>query len=154
MPQGHNPFVLVNYSPTICLNPPSLIIGGLKSWPITVGQEKRYDGGPAKSQGSAQVTAFGSDPADRGWLDSWRAPAWGLRRHAAKPRLAFQSIQYRPFGAGSAAARCGRRAGQGGIDPAAVGFRECRRRGAVDEECRRDGAGGISESQYPASDQG
>jgi hypothetical protein len=21
--QGHNPFVLVNYSPTICLNPPS-----------------------------------------------------------------------------------------------------------------------------------
>src|SRR4030081_351822 len=43
------------------------------------------------------------------------------------------------------------RAGHGGIDPAAVGQRQCRRRGAIDEERRRDGAGGIPESQYPAS---
>src|SRR5882757_1631641 len=33
-PRGerHNPFVLVNYSPTICLNPPLLIPGG-EDWP-------------------------------------------------------------------------------------------------------------------------
>jgi hypothetical protein len=28
LPEGHNPFVLVNHSPTICLNPPFLIPGG------------------------------------------------------------------------------------------------------------------------------
>jgi len=27
VPEGQNPFVLVNYSPTICLNPPFLIHG-------------------------------------------------------------------------------------------------------------------------------
>ena len=30
---GHNPFVLVNYSPTICLNPPLLIVRRVMSWP-------------------------------------------------------------------------------------------------------------------------
>ena len=50
---------------------------------------------------------------------------------------------------------CGRhRAGQGRPDPAALGRRQCRRRRAVDEERRRDGAGGIPESQHPAPDQG
>ena len=55
----------------------------------------------------------------------------------------------------AAAAACGRhRAGQGRPDPAAVGRRQCRRRRAIDEERRRDGAGGIPESEHPASDQG
>jgi hypothetical protein len=43
--QGYSPFVPINYSPTICLNPPILMIK-VTSWPIAVGQEKRRDGGP------------------------------------------------------------------------------------------------------------
>src|ERR1700674_2677377 len=131
-----------------------LIVPDVKSWPVSVGQEKRCDGGPARSQGaaqgSAQGSAVGGNPADGGWPDSRCAPAWGL----LWPRLIFQPIQLRRFRTGAAAARGRHRAGQGGIDPAAVGRRQRRRRGAIDEECLRDGAGGIPESQYPASDQG
>src|SRR5690349_21727663 len=70
--QGHNPFVLVNYSPTICLNPPASS-GRLESWPIKVGQEKRDDGRPA----SPHVPAVGRDPADRAWPYRGRAAAVG-----------------------------------------------------------------------------
>jgi hypothetical protein len=51
----HNPFVLVNYSSTICLNPPA-DHGRFKSWPVSTGRKKRCDGGPAKFQGAAQVS--------------------------------------------------------------------------------------------------
>src|ERR1700722_19228385 len=128
-----------------------LITGWMASWPIAVGREKGCDGGPAYSQVSyRQVSARGNNPADGGWTDSRRALAWRLRRR-------FQSIQLttqRSSRANPAAGRCRQRAGQGGADPAAVGGRQCRCRGAIDEECRRDGAGGIPESQHPAADQG
>src|ERR1700733_12161496 len=90
-PQGQNPFVLVNYSSTICLNPPLLIDGRWRSRPIFRRREKRCDGGPAKSQGldcqgpdcegpgqgSGQGSgqAAGRDPAVGGRPDSRRAPA-------------------------------------------------------------------------------
>src|SRR5260370_41923254 len=95
---------------------PLLIIRRLKSWPISVGQEKRCDGGPAKSQGSAQVSVFGGNPADGGWSDSRRAPARGLRRGAAGPQPVFQSIQFAAWSLGiaPAAARGGPRAGPSG----------------------------------------
>ena len=103
-----------------------------------------------------QVSAFRGNPADGGWPDPRRAPARGLRRHAAEPGSFSNpfSSAGRSRGTGAAAARGRHRPGQGRIDPAAVGRRQCRRRGAVDEERRRDGAGGIPESQHPASDQG
>src|SRR6266446_3093505 len=63
----YNPFVLVNYSSTICLNPPA-DHGRFKSWPVSTGREKRCDGGPAKFQGAAQVStevsAVRGNPAD------------------------------------------------------------------------------------------
>ena len=46
------------------------------------------------------------------------------------------------------------RPGQGRADPAAVGARQCRHRGAVDEERRRDGAGRIQQPEHPASGEG
>ena len=104
---------------------------------------------------ACQIPAAGGDPADGDWPDSRRAPARGLRRRAAEPQLVFNPVRFaRPGRAAAAAARGRHRAGQGRLDPAAVGLRQCRRRGAVDEECRRDGAGGIPESQHPAPDQG
>ena len=59
-----------------------------------------------------------------------------------------------PAGAGAAAGRDRHRRGQGRPDPAAVGRRQRRHRGAVDEERRRDGAGRIQQPQRPASGQG
>ena len=73
-----------------------LSFGEVKSWPIAVGQEKRYDGGPAQSQvldlriSSASV---GGDPADGGRPDSRRAAAGGLRRRAAESSNPFSSSQ-------------------------------------------------------------
>ena len=136
-----------------------LIVWRLKSWPISVGQEKRYDGGPAQSQISAcQSSAPGATRRTAVGLILGAPLLGGLRRRAAEPELVFQSVQRsqppRPAGSAAAAARGRHRAGQGRPDPAAVGGRQCRRRRAIDEERRRDGAGGIPESQHPAPDQG
>src|SRR5205809_350196 len=116
-----NPFVLVNYSSTICLKPPA-DHGRFKSWPVSVGREKRCDGGPAKFQGaaqvSAQVSAVGGNPADGRGPASRRTLAWGLLRHPADPQPVYH------FGAGAGADRGGHRASQGGTDAAAVGSRQ------------------------------
>ena len=70
-----------------------LIVGRLKCRPIWAGQEKRCDGGAARTQILAfQVRAGGADPADGARPDSRRAPARGLRRHG----LAFKSVQLGP----------------------------------------------------------
>src|SRR5258707_13723822 len=90
-PWDHNPFVLVNYSPTICLNPSPLI--GMESWPIAVGQEKRYDGGPVQSHVQIGSAAVGRDPADGAWPYSRRAPARGVFERAAVARPVFQSVR-------------------------------------------------------------
>ncbi len=56
-----------------------------------------------------------------------------------------------PAGRAAANGAGGRWPGSCRSGPAAVRARQCRRRGAVDEERRRDGAGGIQESEYPAA---
>src|SRR5260370_18153528 len=106
---------------------PLLIIRTVKSRPLPVGQEKRCDGGSARTQVFAcQVSAFGGNPADGAWLDSRRAPARGLRRRAAEPQPVFESVQFLPtrsLGAASAAARGGHPPSQRGIGPSAFGRR-------------------------------
>src|SRR5260370_42433447 len=106
---------------------PLLIIRTVESRPLPVGQEKRCDGGSARTQVFAcQVSAFGGNPADGAWLDSRRAPARGLRRRAAEPQPVFESVQFLPtrsLGAASAAARRGRPGQAGGGGPAGVGAR-------------------------------
>src|ERR1700738_1722108 len=72
-PWDHNPFVLVNYSPTICLNPSPLM--RMESWPILVGQEKRYDGGSVQSHVQIGSAAVRRDPAHGAWPHSRRAAA-------------------------------------------------------------------------------
>src|SRR6202035_1048640 len=68
--------------------------------PISVGQEKRSDGGRAQYQASGGRTpvrrgpACRGDPADGGRFDPWRAPAFGLRRGAAEPQPILQSVQF------------------------------------------------------------
>ena len=49
MSGSHNPFVLVNHSPTLCLNPP-LLSREDEVLAILVGTEKRSDGGSVRSQ--------------------------------------------------------------------------------------------------------
>ena len=63
----------------------SLIGGRLICRPISAGQQKRCNGRAAQTQILAfKVPAVGADPARGGRPDSRRAPARGLRRHAAE----------------------------------------------------------------------
>src|ERR1700750_3294730 len=67
--------------------------------PISVGQEKRSDGGPAQYQASGRGNPVPRGPACRGYpadggrFDPWRAPAFGLRRGAAEPQPVLPSVQ-------------------------------------------------------------
>src|SRR5271170_5512023 len=90
-----------------------LIIDRLTFWPVSVGQEKSSDGGPAQYQASGRGSpvlggpACRGDPAVGGRLDPWCAFARGLLR----PQPVFQPVQFfaaprsngRPRGTGAAA---------------------------------------------------
>src|SRR4051794_5484264 len=110
----------------------------VKSGPISVGPWKRCNDGPARSE----VFAFGTNPADGGRPDPRRAPA---RRLRGNPAELLQPVLVEPAGArpcrsGAAANGGGNRPGQGRAAAAAVGLRQCRGGGAVDEKRRRNGA--------------
>src|ERR1700683_144286 len=94
--------------------PTLLIIWRLKSWPVPVGQEKRSNGGAARSQISACRVCAGQGPAagdTRARGDgprSRRAAAGGVFQRAAEPELVFQSIQFTRSRRTAAAAASGR----------------------------------------------
>jgi ABC-type branched-subunit amino acid transport system substrate-binding protein len=70
------------------------------SWPVVIGQEKRYDGGPAQSQ----VFFVRCDPADGGRAHSRRAAAWCVQQRAAE----FQPVlQQQPQAVGTGQVKVG-----------------------------------------------
>src|ERR1700724_2392826 len=112
---------------------PLLIIRRLKSGPISVGQWKRYNG-----SARSEVSAFGTDPADGGWPDPRGTAAWRLLRHSADAEQHVFVKSLRP--ATVAAADRGRQwPSQGRLAAAAVGIRQRRSGGPVDEKCRPNG---------------
>ena len=156
---GHNPFVLVNYSSTICLNP-SADRGRSCRWRVaTVGQEKRCDGGPAKSR-ELPFSRPSSKPSGATRRTA-RRPVLGAPLLAACAGVQQSLSQFsnplqfaapaRPAGPPQQPPAVGTGQVKVGADPAAVGGRQCRRRGAIDEERRRDGAGRIPESRTSSS---
>src|SRR5260370_26796246 len=73
--------------------PESTPFDGMESWPIAVGQEKRYDGGAPQSHVQIGSAALGRNPADGARPDSRRAPARGVLERPAQSWPLLQSAR-------------------------------------------------------------